>query len=197
LAVERRFEWPARFVLTKSDFDSLQPADAALPDHFNGQPKPLVTSLPRSDLHDPVRLFDDVADNLPFVHSQRQRFFAIHILSGPAGVHEHLCVPMIGSTDRDDIDILPRQELTVILINGGRTAEAGARLLSDMLIHVTDSDDVAVFTRLHRDDGALVAHADAADAERLGATRRLSRVGMRFSKAGSDRHTRRDCAGRQ
>ena len=108
------FERSADFVLAENHIDSLEFTESSRPNDFDGETKSRVAALPRTDLYDTFGFFDDFEQLLALVDRKCQRFFAVHIFARAAGVDDHLCVPMIGRADDDDIDVLAFQHVAIV-----------------------------------------------------------------------------------
>ena len=77
------------------------------------------TSLLHTGLHDAFGFFDGLYHLLAFFDGMHDGLFAIDILAGFNGVHQHLFVPMVGTGDEHRVDVLPVEEVTVVEVGGG------------------------------------------------------------------------------
>jgi hypothetical protein len=102
-------------------------------------------------------LLDDLADKLPLIDRESQRFLAVNIFACPASIDKHLRMPMIWSPNRHHIDILAREQIPVILACKRGAAKGGFGLVSHIPIHIADCHDIAKILRLVGDHRTLVA----------------------------------------
>jgi hypothetical protein len=72
---------------------------------------------------------------------------------------------VIGGGDQNRIDIPLGKEIPVILVNLGRTAEAGSGLFPDVPIDIAQGNDVPVQPGLFGDDRALIPETDCAESK--------------------------------
>jgi hypothetical protein len=114
-------------------------------------------------LDDASGLLDDFADSDSFVHGQGKWFFAVDVLSGAAGVDEHLSVPMVGCADGYDIDILSGEEFAIVFAGKRGASERRFGLFADVSIDIAHGHDIAEVLGLVGDDGSLVSQADRSD----------------------------------
>ena len=131
-------------VFAEYHFNRLQFANPPLPHHFDSQPKSLVIALPRSDLNDLPCFLHNVTNQFAFINRERQRFLAVHILASSTGVNQHLRVPMVGSTDGDDIYVVVREQLLIVLVNSRCATKGGTSLFADMPVNVAQRHNVTV-----------------------------------------------------
>jgi hypothetical protein len=108
-------------------------------------------------------LLDDFTNLDSFVNGQGKWFFAVDILSGVAGVDEHLSVPMVGGADGYDIDILSGEEFAVVFAGKWGASERRFGLFADVPIDIAHGHDIAEVLGLVGDDGSLVSQADGPD----------------------------------
>ena len=90
-------------------------------------------------------------------------------------------MPVIGSTDGDDIDIFFGQQLSVILAAKGGATKGRFGLIADIFIHVADCNDITVYLSFEGNDASLIAKANRTDAQTLVG-------GLRFIRQSSHRH---------
>ena len=75
-----------------------------------------VAALPLSDLYDTVVFLGSTYHDITFFDTVSQRFFAINIFSGFAGGNHLEAVPMVGSTDDNDVHIFVVDQLPPVFI---------------------------------------------------------------------------------
>ena len=114
-------------------------------------------------MDDASGLLDDFADLDSFVNGQGKWFFAVNVLSGAAGVDEHLSVPMVGGADGYDIDILTGEEFAIVFAGKRGASERRFGLFADVSIDIAHGHDIAEVLGLVGDDGSLVSQADRSD----------------------------------
>ena len=157
----------ASLVLAKHHINSLQLAEPSFADHLDRQAESMIAPLPRSDLYDAPRFLDDLPKPFAFVDGQGEWFLAIHILAGAACVHHHLRVPMVRRADRDDIDLLQSQEISIIFKVARSATKGRFHRIANVLVDVTDSHDVTEHGGLVGDDAALVAQTYSPNSQPL------------------------------
>ena len=98
----------------------------------------------------------------------RERLFAEDILAGLGRRDRRDGVPMVGQTERDGVDVVPRQKLAIIPVRGAilvaKTSIHTIDSVSQMiLVDVTDGKDLTIFLTQKGSEVAapLPAHADA------------------------------------
>src|SRR5690606_36496246 len=94
-------------------------------------------------------------------------------------------MPMVGRADRHDIDLFPREQITVVFETLRRAAETGYCLIADVAIDIANRDDIAVLLRLIGTDGPLIAEPNRANANPLelsGGFRSFLRAGGRMKQ---------------
>ena len=151
------------YILPKDHVDLLQSANASAAYHFHGQSKAAVGSLPGTHLDDASRLIHNVAQLFAFVDCQCQRLFAIDVLAGSTGIHHHFGVPVIGSPNRDDIDVLALKEIAIVFIVARRASERRFRGGSNIAVDIAYGHNVPEHLRFAGDHAALIAKTDTAD----------------------------------
>lgn len=102
-----------------------------------------LTSLLRSDLKNLASLLGNFKNLLPFADGQCERFFAVNMLAGPHRIDRNLGVPVIGRSNRDRIDVLPSDELKVVVINLAVSVISFGKKICIESIHVRDRYHVA------------------------------------------------------
>ena len=157
------FKRPSGFVFPEDDFNRLQFSNTTGTDHFNRESKTGVTALPGTYLHDLFCGCDGIANDSAFVHSQRQRFFTVHVHSRATGIDQHFCVPVIGGTYQHHVNLFCCQQFPVIFKDGCSTAERSSGLLTDMTVHITDCCQFAVSDCFLSDYRALISEPDGSD----------------------------------
>ena len=139
-----------------------------------------------ADLHLHARFANFGDHALGLFHRVGHRLFAIDVLAGAGRIDGHLAVPVIGRGDDDNINVLVRQEFTVVLIRPA--AGQLRRLLRALVEHVADRVDLDFVGLLHLEQrvdvspDAPAAAADDAHAKPVGW--RLSRSGRKCGSAG-------------
>ena len=116
-----------------------------------------------ADLNDSACLFDYLAQLFAFVDGQRERFFGVDILAGPAGGNTDGRVPVVGSAIDDDIDVIPLEQFAVVGVQIGPIVKSRFGPFGLSAVHVADGNDVA---KLGRVPGVLKpasADTDGAD----------------------------------
>jgi hypothetical protein len=114
-------------------------------------------------LDNPSGLLDDFTNLDSFVDCQSKGFLAVDVLSGAAGVDEHLCVPMVRGADGYDIDILSGEEFAIVFESHRGASERRFGLFADVPIDIADGHDIAEISSLVGDDGSLVSQPDGPD----------------------------------
>ena len=100
-------------------------------------------ALLRSDLNDSPGLFLNLANQFAFVDRQCQRLFAVDIFAGVHGFNQWFGVPVIGSRDVNDFDVVAFQHLSIIRMHGGfATTEFVVGLLSATGIGIRNGDQI-------------------------------------------------------
>ena len=74
-------------------------------------------------------------------------------------------MPMVGTADRDDIDILASDQVEIIFAGERRAAERGLGLIAHIAIDVTHRGNIAVELCFVRDDTPLIPQPDRTDSQ--------------------------------
>jgi hypothetical protein len=108
-------------------------------------------------------LLDDFTNLDSFVNGQGKGFLAVDVLTGAAGVDEHLSVPMVRGTDGYDIDIFSGKQFAIVFASKRGASERRFGLFADVSIDIAHGHDIAEVLGLVGDDGSLVSQADSSD----------------------------------
>ena len=140
-------------------------------DHVHGaQPTAAVTTLLGANEENFVAvLFAGVANQLVFFERQRQWFLTENVLAGFQGFNGDLDVPMVGSDDTDDVDVVAFEYSAVVLVGvcfavADFAVDTGT--LGVSLVDITDRYDISKPTMR---PGVSSSHATDTDAANLGA----------------------------
>jgi hypothetical protein len=121
-----------------------------------------------------------------FVDRQCERLFAVDVFSCTAGIDHHLCVPVVGTANGDDVDILASEQIVVVFTGKRRTSKSSLCLIAHMAIHITDRCDVAIQLRFVGDDCPLIPQSDRAHSQSGHGHSRCRRRGRRCVETRAD-----------
>jgi hypothetical protein len=121
----------------------------------------IVSALLCAGLEDAFRFRDRFAEQLAFVDGQRERLFAVNVLSGAECLDVDFRVLVVGGTLDDDINVLVVDDLAVVLHdNGFLRVDLLFELLGIAKIGVTDHDDITMSRGMCRNAATASADAD-------------------------------------
>ena len=126
--------------------------------HGPQKDRSVLAALLGSHLENLARLLDDLNNLLAFLDGQREGLFAIDILARLQGFDADLRVPVVGSADGDDINVLPFEQLAIIGQGFGLGVLDGA--LGVIGIHVGHGQQIGEFAGPVHDAGPLPPDAN-------------------------------------
>jgi hypothetical protein len=141
-------------------------AEPTISDQFDRRLKPTIATLLRAGLEDSFRFRNSFAKEFSFVNGQRERFFAVNILTGTESLDVDFRVPVIWGTLNHDIDIFIVDDFSVILYDHGFFRfDSILESLGVTEIGITDHNDLTVSSGESRNAAASTADTDAGDSE--------------------------------
>jgi hypothetical protein len=155
----------ARRVLADAYHGPFQTAEPPSRHRLARQAFDVVAAVARANLKNTPRLADHPHQQLALVHRQGQRFFTVDVLARLAGGDRHRGMPVVGRADEHDVHVRAFEQLAVVLVQRRLATEMLDRLLADLPVDIADRHDVAERDRMIGVHGALILHADRADAD--------------------------------
>ena len=125
----------------------LHVADPAAVNEVNGLPHAGHAAALRAHLADAAELPRPLRDHPPLLHVVAARLLDVHIFAGLHGPHRHHGVPVVGSGDRDDVDVFGVEQPAEVLLEAGlprQSLKLGGPLLEARRVAVGEGDELRV-----------------------------------------------------
>ena len=135
-------------------------ADAAAANQGDGLLELAAGALLAAGLKDARIAPDHLDELLGLLDGEGQRLLAVDVLPGPAGVHAGERVPVVGGRDADGVDVIPGEQLAVVVVAHATIADALLGRFPPVCVDITHGQDLGLIVP---DEAAEMSAAHAAD----------------------------------